>query len=290
MAHFIHNTSACKTIPASAGIGLRSLHYSEVLANHPPVAWFEVHSENYFGRGGAPVFYLEKIRADYPASLHGVGMSLGSVDTLDIQHLKQLKTLIERIEPGLISEHLSWNSFGGAFLNDLAPLAYTKEALFHLVERISRVQDYLGRQILIENPSSYLEYQQSTFSEHAFLAEVSRRSGCGILLDVNNVFVSCRNHGWNIFEYLRGMPGNRVMEIHLAGHTVNRVSDREILIDTHNWPVCAQVWQLYQTALRLIGPRPTLIEWDADLPPLQTLVEEAGKADALLEVSYERAA
>jgi uncharacterized protein (UPF0276 family) len=240
--------------------------------------------------GGAPQFYLEKIRADYPVSLHNVGMSLGSVDALDWQHLKQLKTLIERIEPGLISEHLSWSSFGSAFLNDLAPLPYTKEALFHLVERISRVQDYLGRQLLIENPSSYLEYQQSAFSENEFLAEVSGRSGCGILQDVNNVFVSCRNHGWNTFEYLRGIPAERVEEIHLAGHTINRVSDCDILIDTHNRPVCAQVWQLYQTTLRLMGPRPTLIEWDTDLPSLQTLVAETGKAESFLEVSYERAA
>jgi uncharacterized protein (UPF0276 family) len=261
-----------------------------VLDSHPPIAWFEVHSENYFGRGGAPLFYLEKIRADYPVSLHGVGMSLGSVDPLDRQHLKQLKTLIERIEPGLVSEHLSWSSFGGIFFNDLAPLPYTKEALCHLVERISKVQDYLGRQMLIENPSSYLEYQQSTFSENGFLAEVSRRSGCGILLDINNVFVSCCNHGWNAIEYLHGIPVERVGEIHLAGHTINRVSDREILIDTHNRPVCELVWQLYQATLRLMGPRPTLIEWDADLPPLQTLVEEAGRADSFLEVSFEQAA
>lgn len=290
MAHITRKACARATIPASAGIGLRSPHYREVVDTRPPVGWFEVHSENYFGKGGAPLFHLEKVRADYPVSLHGVGLSLGSTDPVDRSHLEKLKTLVGRIEPGLVSEHLSWSSFGGAYLNDLIPLPYTEEALSHSVDRIRQVQDYLGRRILIENPSSYLEYQHSTLTESDFLVETASRSGCGILLDVNNVYVSCRNHGWEAIDYLRGIPPERVEEVHLAGHTLNCFAGGEILIDTHDRPVCEEVWRLYEYALRLWGPRPTLIERDADLPPLQTLVEEAGKADALMEAGYERAA
>jgi uncharacterized protein len=198
--------------------------------------------------------------------------------------------LITRIEPALVSEHLSWNSFGGNYLNDLAPLPYIQEVLSHLVERVSQVQDYLGRKMLIENPSSYLEYGYSTYRENDFMNELSRRTGCGILLDINNVYVSCRNHGWDALGYLQGIAAERVAEFHLAGHTVKRVGGLEILIDTHNRPVCGEVWALYQMALRLIGARPTLIEWDTDLPPLQTLVAEAAQADAFLEACYEQAA
>jgi uncharacterized protein (UPF0276 family) len=277
-------------IPASAGIGLRSAHYREVVDGHPPVSWFEVHSENYFGRGGAPIFYLEKVRADYLVSLHGVGLSLGSTDPLDVVHLKRLKALIERIEPGLVSEHLSWGSYAGKYLNDLIPLPCTEEALAHVVERIQQVQDFLGRRILIENPSSYLEYRSSVIPESTFLVEAARRSGCGILLDVNNVYVSCCNHGWDACGYLRAIPARLVDELHLAGHTLNRFAGGEILIDTHNKPVCAAVWRLYRYALQRLGPRPTLIEWDADLPSLHTLVAEAEKAEALMEAVHERAA
>lgn len=290
MAHLHQAFGASSAIPVSAGIGLRSRHYAEVLNSRPPVTWFEVHSENYFGKGGAPLHYLEQIRADYPVSLHGVGMSLGSVDALDRQHLRKLKTLIERIEPGLVSEHLSWSSFGGNYLNDLAPIPYTEEALTHLVARISEAQDYLGRRLLIENPSSYLEYRYSTYRENEFLAALSKRSGCGILLDVNNVYVACRNHGWNALEYLRGIPAEKVEEIHLAGHTSNRVSGHEILIDTHNQPVCTGVWGLYQMTLRLMGSKPVLIEWDSELPALEILVAEAAQADAFMELIYANAA
>lgn len=290
MALSLQSYSASMAIPALAGIGLRSQHYRDVLENHPQVGWFEVHSENYFGKGGAPLYYLEKIREDYPLSLHGVGMSLGSVDALDVRHLGKLKGLIERFQPGLVSEHLSWGSFGGDYLNDLAPLPYTQETLGHLIDRISHVQDYLGRQILVENPSSYLEYQHSTYQESEFLNDLSRRSGCGILLDVNNVHVSCHNHGWDALEYLQGIAAERIAEIHLAGHTVNRVSDKDILIDTHNQPICAEVWELYQWALRHIGAKPTLIEWDTDVPALSVLVGEARQAATFLEASYERAA
>jgi hypothetical protein len=278
------------TIPVTAGIGLRSQHYRDVLETAPTVGWFEVHSENYFGKGGAPLRYLEKIRADYPISLHGVGMSLGSVDRLDEQHLAQLKRLMTWIEPGLVSEHLSWSSYGGNYLNDLAPLPYTEAVLEHLVNRISQVQTVLGQQLLVENPSSYLEYEQSTYAEQDFLNELSRRSGCGILLDINNVYVSCQNHQWNALSYLQSIAVDRVKEIHLAGHTVNTVSGNEILIDTHNQPVCAEVWALYQHTLQLLGPTPTLIEWDTDLPALAVLVDEAKQADAYLGGCDEHAA
>ena len=290
MTHVQQAFTRNSVIPLFAGIGLRSQHYRDVLETHPTVGWFEVHSENYFGKGGAPLHYLEKIREDYPISLHGVGMSLGSVDALEGQHLAQLKRLIDRIEPGLVSEHLSWGSFGGDFLNDLAPLPYTEEALLHLVDRIAQVQDFLGRQILVENPSSYLEFQHSTYQEQDFLNELSRRTGCGILLDINNVYVSCHNHGWDALDYLHGIAAERVGEIHLAGHTINRVAGRDILIDTHNQKVCAEVWALYQTALRVVGKKPTLIEWDTDVPALSVLIDEAQQANSYLGVRHELAA
>ncbi len=282
--------AARSTIPARAGIGLRSLHHRDALISPVQVGWLEVHSENYFGAGGVPLRDLETLRVDYPISLHGVGMSLGSVDDLDRQHLKQLKDLIQRIEPGLVSEHLSWSSFGGKYLNDLVPIPYTEETLAFLVARVAWVQEYLGREILIENPSSYLEYQFSTLSEAEFINELARRSGCGILLDVNNVYVSCSNHGWNALDYLQAIKAEKVGEIHLAGHSVNRVGEKQILIDTHDGPVCAAVWQLYQTTLQLLGSRPTLIEWDAALPSWQTLIAEAETAGIYLEQVYEQAA
>ncbi|MGY6275639.1 MNIO family bufferin maturase [Methylomonas sp. MgM2] len=278
------------SIPALAGIGLRSPHIPEVLERRPGAGWFEVHSENYLGSGGAPLRQLERIRADYPISLHGVGLSLGSVDDLNRQHLSRLKGLIDRIQPGLVSEHLCWSSFGGTYLNDLLPLPYTEQTLNHLVTRIIDTQTFLGRRILLENPSTYLEYTFSTYSESAFMAELARRTGCGVLLDINNVYVSCVNHGWDADAYLGEIAPESVGEIHLAGHSVNRAGGKEILIDTHNAPVCAEVWELYRTALQRFGPRPTLIEWDADLPCLDNLLAEAGQADAVLERAYAQAA
>lgn len=290
MAHVQHRFITKAAIPVAAGIGLRSQHYRDVLEIRPKIGWFEVHSENYFGKGGAPLHFLEKIREDYPISLHGVGMSLGSVDALDTRHLALLKDLIARIEPGLVSEHLSWSSYGGEFFNDLAPLPYTEETLAYLTDRISQAQDALGQWILVENPSSYLEYEQSTYREQDFLNELARRTGCGILLDVNNVYVSCRNHGWDADGYLQGIAAERVGEIHLAGHTVNKVGDKDILIDTHNRPVCGEVWELYQCAIRLMGAKPTLIEWDTDIPPFSVLLDEVGRATSILEDSHAHAA
>jgi len=290
MMHVQHRFITKSMVPVSAGVGLRSQHYSDVLETKPKVGWFEVHSENYFGKGGAPLHFLEKIREDYPISLHGVGMSLGSVDDLDVQHLAMLKGLMTRIEPGLVSEHLSWSSFNGEFFNDLAPMPYTKASLIYLTDRISQVQEILGTWILVENPSSYLEYEQSTYLEQDFLNELAKRTGCGILLDVNNVYVSCQNHGWDAQAYLQGIAPDRVGEIHLAGHTINQMGGRQILIDTHNKPVCGLVWELYQTALHLLGAKPTLIEWDTDIPAFSVLKSEADCANAYLEANHACAA
>ncbi len=269
-------------VPARAGIGLRAGHYRDLIARRPALGWIEVHSENYFG-GGPPLHYLEQARARYPLSLHGVGLSLGSTDALNRDHLAQLKALIARFQPGLVSEHLSWSSVGGHHLNDLLPLPYTEEALAHLVARIRQTQDFLGREILIENPSSYLQYRHSTIPEAEFMAAVARESGCGILLDVNNVYVSAVNHGFDPVAYLAAIPAARVREIHLAGHRVNRYPEGEILIDTHDARVCDAVWSLFRESLCHVGRVPVLIEWDTDLPPLDVLLDEARCADALLE-------
>ncbi len=277
-------------VPARAGIGLRAEHYDAVLNTRPPVGWLEVHSENYFGAGGKPLDYLERIRAHYPLSLHGVGLSVGSTDPLDRRHLAALKALIRRFEPALVSEHLSWGSVGGRHFNDLLPLPYTEEALYHLVARVAQVQDVLGRSILIENPSSYLQYAASAIPEWEFLTELARRSGCGVLLDVNNIYVSACNHGFDASAYLRAIPRHVVQEIHLAGFTVNRFDDGEILIDTHNQPVYPAVWALYRQAVQRFGLIPTLIEWDTDLPELAVLVAEAQRADAILEERHAQAA
>ncbi|MDQ5909419.1 MAG: uncharacterized protein QG599_1514 [Pseudomonadota bacterium] len=269
-------------IPARAGIGLRADHYDAVLETQPPVGWLEVHSENYFGAGGKPLKVLERVRADYPLSLHGVGLSVGSIDPLDQRHLTALKNLIRRFEPALVSEHLSWGSVDGRHFNDLLPLPYTEEALDHFSERVIAVQDVLGRQILIENPSSYLQYVASVIPEWEFLVEVAGRTGCGVLLDVNNIYVSARNHGFDASAYLQAIPLALVQEIHLAGFVVNRFDDGEILIDTHSQPVCPAVWALYRQAVQRFGPVPTLIEWDTDLPALAVLVAEAQQADAIV--------
>jgi uncharacterized protein (UPF0276 family) len=269
-------------MPAQAGIGLRAQHHLDVLSDAPTVGWLEAHSENYFAQGGARVDILQRIRAEYPLSLHGVGLSLGSADPLSKQHLAHLKTAVRRFEPALVSEHLCWSSVGGRFANDLLPLPYTDEALRHIAARIAAVQDHLGRQILIENVSSYLEFKCSTLSECEFLTGVAAESGCGILLDVNNIYVAACNHGFDAFEFLRGVPTGVVQEIHLAGHSrVSLGETQALLIDTHGTTVCDAVWNLYRAALARFGAVPTLIEWDTDIPPLAVLVAEAGKADAV---------
>ncbi|HSC05483.1 MAG TPA: DUF692 domain-containing protein [Steroidobacteraceae bacterium] len=277
-------------IPAVAGIGLRAQHHRDILEQRPAVGWLEAHSENYFALGGSQPRILEEIRAEYPLSLHGVGLSLGSVDALDRRHLENLKRIVERFEPALVSEHLSWGSVSGRYFNDLLPLPYTVEALNHMVERVTQLQEFLGCQILIENVSSYLEFTCSSMSEPEFLATLAAQSGCGLLLDLNNIYVSAQNHGFDAREYIARMPLTAVREIHLAGHGRNRHGDRYILIDTHGTHVCSDVWALYAIAIQRFGDVPTLIEWDTDIPALPVLVEEAHKADSIRETLHALAA
>ncbi len=272
-----------RTIPAQAGIGLRAPHYQDILTQKPNIGWFEVHSENYFGKGGKPLEYLEKIRAEYPLSLHGVGLSLGSTDPLDQQHLEKLKGLVARFQPGLISEHICWSSVKGQHLNDLIPLPYTEESLKRMMQKINRVQEILQQQILIENISSYLQYSHDTIPEYEFISTVAKQSGCGILLDVNNLYVNHINHAWDIQHYLQQIPVAFVKEIHLAGYTENILAQSRILIDTHNQKVSQPVWQLYEKALQRFKKTPTLIEWDKDIPALELLLQEAQKAQSFMD-------
>jgi uncharacterized protein (UPF0276 family) len=271
-------------LPAQAGIGLRAPHHLEVLERPGAAAWFEAHTENYFADGGAHVEALTRIRAHHPLSLHGVGLSLGSSDELSAVHLARVRRALSRFEPALLSEHLSWSSVDGRFANDLLPLPYTEEALRHVSTRIAQVQDYLGRQILIENVSSYLQFECSHLAEWEFLAGVAGESGCGILLDLNNIYVAAQNHGFDARHYIEAIhtkvPG-AVQEFHLAGHTRVPLDGRDLLIDTHGAPVCDAVWDLYRFALERFGALPTLIEWDTDIPALDVLLAEAAKADAL---------
>jgi hypothetical protein len=280
----VNNPSPARTsTPPTAGIGLRAGHYRDLLATRPAVGFLEVHSENYFGPGGAPLHYLERAREIYPVSLHGVGLSLGSADPLNDGHLRALNHLVARIEPVLISEHLCWCSIDGRYLNDLLPLPYTEEAVMHVAARIQRVQDFLGRRLLVENLSSYVTYAHSTMSEWEFVAAVAEQADCDLLLDVNNVYVSSRNHGFDAQTYLDVIPRARVHEMHLAGHTVRHLPEGTILIDTHDAPVCDEVWALYREACVRFDAAPTLIEWDSNLPALDVLVAEARKADRIRE-------
>ena len=272
------------------GIGLRAIHHEEVIARSPDVGWFEAHSENYFGRGGMPRRYLAQVRERYPVSLHGVGLSMGSTDPLDEIHLGEVVQLTREIEPLFVSEHLSWGSAGGRFTNDLLPLPHTEEALQHMVDRVSQVQDAIGRPMLIENVSSYVQFTHSQIDEWEFLAALAQKSGCYLLLDVNNVYVSAMNHGFDPLRFLNGIPRDSVREMHLAGHSVHRIGEREIRIDTHEGPVCDEVWALYTAALERFGSVPTLIEWDSCIPSLDELAAEARKADQRQEPLHARAA
>ncbi len=268
-------------IPARAGIGLRAPHYREMASRRPPLAFLEVHSENYFGDGGPPHFYLEQLRQDYPLSLHGVGLSLGSGDPLDPAYLAKLKQLTDRYQPALVSDHLCWTSAGGTHAHDLLPLPFTRAMVNHVAARIRQVQDALGRRILVENASSYVAFAESEMTEWAFVNEVVAEADCLLLLDVNNAYVNAVNHGFDAREYLGAMPSARVAEIHLAGFDTDERA--QCLVDTHGKPVHAPVWALYRDTVRRIGPRPTLIEWDADIPPLDVLLAEASRANAILD-------
>jgi uncharacterized protein (UPF0276 family) len=269
---------ASDTLPCIAGIGLRAPHYGEVLRKLPKLGWVEVHSENYFG-GGSPLRTLLRVREHYPVSLHGVGMGLASNAPLDKAHLSALDRLCDTVQPAAVSEHLCWNASDGLVINDLLPFPYTRQALSNVADRIDQVQEILGRQLLVENLSSYLSFTQSEMSEGEFLAELSRRTGCGILFDVENLYVNARNLGVDTNDFIKALPAEAVREYHLAGYSVRD----GCLVDTHDHPVYPVVWELYDLALQHIGPRPTLIEWDSEIPALTVLTGEAEKAQQRLE-------
>jgi len=265
------------------GVGLRPKHYPEILDIWPAVDWFEIISENFMVPGGRPLRVLERIRERYPIVLHGVSLSIGSTDPLPFDYLRRLQELARRVEPAWISDHLCWTGVGGHNLHDLLPLPYTEEALAHVVDRVARVQDALGRRILLENVSTYLEFQQSTMPEWEFLSAVAERADCGILLDVNNIFVSAFNHGFTALDYINAVPVARVHQFHLAGH-----SDRgTFLHDTHDHPVAGAVWKLYAAAVRRFGRVSTLIEWDDRIPPFAALHAEALHARQIAETLHD---
>jgi uncharacterized protein (UPF0276 family) len=274
--------SRSRPIPrCSVGIGLRSPHVSDVAATRPELAFLEVHAENYMAETPALDRLLE-LRRDYPVSLHGVALSLGSAEELDRCHLCRFKALIERIEPLLVSEHLAWSAIGGAYLNDLLPLPYTEASLDLFCRHVEEAQEALGQRLLIENPSAYLRYRYSPIPEAEFIGEVARRTGCSILCDVNNIYVSAWNFGFDPVAYLDALPVDAIGEIHLAGH--HAAEDVDILIDDHGSRVAKPVWELHAAALRRFGPVPTLIEWDTNLPTLEVLLDEANHAEELAHV------
>lgn len=256
------------------GLGARPVHYEELLRTRPRVDWLEVLTENYLVPGGKPLHYLEQLRRDYPVVMHGVSLSIGSADPLNLDYLAQLKDLAARVEPLWISDHLCWTGVAGRNLHDLMPLPYTEEAVAHVAARVARVQEYLGRRILLENVSSYVAYRASEITEWEFLAEIARRADCLILLDVNNLYVSSRNHDFDPAAYLEGVPAERVQQIHLAGHE----NCGDCIIDTHDAPIADPVWDLYGEAVRRFGPVPTMIERDDNFPPLAELVAELDHA------------
>jgi hypothetical protein len=256
------------------GLGLRTDHYEAILAEKPAIDWLEILSENYMVDGGKPLHYLDRFRALYPLVMHGVSLSIGSSDPLDREYLHKLKALADRVQPQWISDHLCWTGIAGKNLHDLMPLPYTEEAVRHVAARVRQVQDHLGRQILLENVSSYVTYTQSAMSEWEFLSAVCEAADCLILLDINNIYVSSHNHGFDAMDYLRGVPAARVRQFHLAGHTHNG----NIIVDTHDQPIIRDVWDLYSDAVRLLGPVSTMIERDANIPPLETLMAELDKA------------
>ncbi|OEE71185.1 hypothetical protein A1OO_00285 [Enterovibrio norvegicus FF-33] len=268
------------------GVGLRHPHHEHFINQSPDIGWLEVHSENFFQPDSDAFQALDTLRRQYSISCHGVGLSLGSTDPINRDHLRRLKRLVDEIDPLFVSEHLSWSSVNGEYFNDLLPLPYTEEALDVFCANVDITQDHLSRQILVENPSSYLSFNHSTIPEWEFLAEVARRTGCGLLLDLNNVHVSAFNHGFDAQQYLAAIDPEWVKEIHLAGYVVNPLPEGEIWIDTHSQPVSEPVWALYHQWIAANGPRHTLIEWDRDIPTPEVLLAEAAKADAILKALY----
>jgi len=276
------------SIPSLAGVGLRHPHLEAFARGEPDIAWLEIHSENFIADGGPRVAALEDIRQHYPVGCHGVGLSLGSAEGIDASHLNRLRSLFNRIEPILVSEHLSWSTNNGTFLNDLLPIPYTRETLLVLSQNVEKAQDYLGRRLLVENPSTYLTFNDSDFDEPDFITQLISGTGCGLLLDINNIYVSSVNNGFDPIEYIHKVPSEAVMEIHLAGHSSEGEGDERVLIDTHNNLISSEVWALYELALDLMGPRPVLIEWDTDIPTVDILINEAAKAQKLLSKRIQR--
>lgn len=265
------------------GLGLRTEHYDTILADKPPIDWFEIITENYLVPGGKPHYYLEKIREHYPMVMHGVSMSIGSIDPLDWDYLHEMKALANKLEPKWISDHLCWTGLHGKNTHDLLPLPYTEEAINHVVKRIQQVQDFLGQPILVENVSSYITYHQSTMTEWEFIKAISEQADCLILLDVNNIYVSSVNHGFNPIDYLNAIPIERVFQIHLAGHT----NKGDYMIDTHDHDIVHPVWNLYSSVLRRFGLVSTMIERDNNIPPLSVLLTELNHAKQIAETILE---
>ena len=277
------------TIPARAGIGLKPQHYQEILRDRPDFGFFEVHAENYMGAGGPPHHYLEAVRKDYHISLHGVALSIGGESPLNRDHLGRLKALLERYECGMFSEHLAWSTHEDAYLDDLLPVPYTGKTLQRVCDHVNETQDFLGRRLLLENPSTYVQFEESTMSEIDFISQIAARTGCGLLFDVNNVFVTCKNHNMDPNAYVDAFPVEHVGEIHLAGHDERRDdAGAPLLIDSHGSPVVNRVWKLYERAISRVGPVPTLIERDANVPPLADLLAEASRADRVLDAERQR--
>ncbi len=272
------------------GVGLKGEHYADVLSLRPKLSFFEVHAENYMSEGGAHHRYLEEIANHYALSVHGVGLSLGSAEGVNPKHLERFKQVVERYNPVLVSEHLAWSVQEGTYLNDLLPLPFTKECMRILHDNISHVQDALGRQILIENPSSYVSFTESEYAEPDFLCELASRTDCGLLLDINNVYVSGSNMDWDPHTYLSVIPADLIGEVHLAGHTLKNVGEGEIRIDDHGSEVCEGVWDLFRETIQRIGRKPTLIEWDSNIPPFHQLLAQANQAaDALVVAAQNKA-
>ncbi|MFS8183022.1 DUF692 domain-containing protein [Pseudovibrio denitrificans] len=275
-------------LPARGGVGLKADHYRTILNEKPDMGFFEIHAENYMGAGGPPHGYLEAIRRDYPLSVHGVGLSIGGADPLNKDHLARVKDVVDRYDPGLFSEHLAWSTHDTEYFNDLLPLPYTEVTLRQVVDHIDEVQTFLGRQMLLENPSAYVIFKESTYEETDFLREIVKRTGCGLLLDVNNVFVSATNSGGSPEDYVDRFPVEHVQEIHLGGHAPETDElGYPLLIDAHDRKVADPVWALYARTIDRTGPQPTLIEWDANIPTWEILAYEAEQADVVIQSHIE---
>lgn len=273
-------------LPSRAGVGLKAEHYRTILETKPAIGFFEVHAENYMGSGGPPHRFLSAIRETYALSVHGVGLSIGGARPLDVAHLRRLRVVVDRYAPAAVSEHLAWSAHQHGFLDDLLPIPYNNESLERVIAHVEQTQDAIGRQLLLENPSTYLAFEESTIAEPDFIASVVRRSGCGLLLDLNNLYVSAINQQWDPCTWLDAYPLDAVQEIHLAGHA--RETDdagRPLLIDTHDRQVDDFVWGLYRRTIRRTGPLPTAIEWDANVPDWPTLAAQATLADAVMQAS-----